>query len=126
MPQDETPPIITGITNYGGTHYVGNQAVGPNAHASSDIVGFDLTPTRRARAAELLDQVERLVSEHESTLADPAATRRELRRLRDELDEKEPQSSVLQRALDQLKAFAQPVTPLIAAIAQLAQAIHGS
>jgi hypothetical protein len=68
----------------------------------------------------------RLLEEHRAALADPDATAREMRRLREELDEDEPQLPVLQRALDRLTAFVEPVTPLVVAVGQLAQTVQGT
>ena len=76
--------------------------------------------------AELLGYVEQLLTEHRAELADPDATTRELRRLREELDEEEPQPTVLRRALDRLTAFVQPVTPLVVAVGELAQTVRGT
>ncbi|MDN0200723.1 DUF5955 family protein [Streptomyces sp. S.PNR 29] len=120
------PPTNNGIVINGGTHYVGNQAVGHRAQAFSGSVGFQHQDAEQAaRTAELLLHVERLLQEHRSALADPDATTRELRRLREELDEEEPQPTVLRRALDRLNAFVQPVAPLVVAVGQLAQSLQG-
>ncbi|MFJ5211982.1 DUF5955 family protein [Streptomyces nigra] len=122
-PQD--PPVNNGIVISGGSHYVGNQAVGHRAQAFSGSVSFPAqAPGQAARTAELLAQVERLLQEHRAALADPDATDRELRRLREELEEEEPQPSVLRRALDRLTAFVQPVAPLVTAVGQLAQSVQ--
>ena len=121
------PPTNNGIVINGGTHYVGNQAVGHRAQAFSGSVAFQ--PQDAAQAAltsQLLVQVERLLQEHRSALADPDATSRELRRLREELDEEEPQPTVLRRALDRLNEFVQPVTPLVVAVGQLTQSVQAS
>jgi hypothetical protein len=120
------PPVNNGLVISGGTHYVGNQAVGHGAQAFSGAVSFaPPNAEQAARTAELLDQVERLLQEHREALADPEATTRELRRLREELDEEEPQPTVLRRALDRLTAFVQPVGPLVTAVGQLAQSVQG-
>jgi hypothetical protein len=121
------PPVNNGLVINGGTQYVGNQAIGPGARAFSGSVGLPARdPGQSASVAELLAHVERLLAEHGSALADPDATSRELRRLREELDEDEPQPTVLQRALDRLTGAVQPVTPLVVAIGQLAQAVQGA
>ncbi|MFD6315936.1 DUF5955 family protein [Streptomyces nigra] len=122
-PQD--PPVNNGIVISGGSHYVGNQAVGHRAQAFSGSVSFPAQDAgQAARTAALLAQVERLLQEHRAALADPDATDRELRRLREELEEEEPQPSVLRRALDRLTAFVQPVAPLVTAVGQLAQSVQ--
>ena len=122
-PQD--PPVNNGIVISGGSHYVGNQAVGHRAQAFSGSVSFPAQDAgQAARTGELLAQVERLLQEHRAALADPDATDRELRRLREELEEEEPQPSVLRRALDRLTAFVQPVAPLVTAVGQLAQSVQ--
>ncbi|MET7737003.1 hypothetical protein ABZT02_37580 [Streptomyces sp. NPDC005402] len=119
----QDPPVNNGLMISGGTHYVGNQAVGHRAQAFSGSVSFP--PQDAERTAELLAYVERLLEEHRAALADPDASSRELRRLREELDEAEPQPTVLRRALDRLNEFVQPVTPLVVAVGQLAQSVQG-
>ncbi|KUM75343.1 hypothetical protein J7F01_28345 [Streptomyces sp. ISL-22] len=120
------PPVNNGLMISGGTHYVGNQAVGPGARAFSGSVSFQpQDPEQAARTAELLALVERLLEEHRAALADPDATTRELRRLREELQEDEPQPTVLRRALDRLNEFVQPVAPLVVAVGQLAASVQG-
>jgi hypothetical protein len=121
------PPVNNGLVINGGTHYVGNQAIGDHAQAFSGSVAFQPQDAERAaaRLSELLVQVEQLLSEHREALADPDATTRELRRLREELDEEEPEPTVLRRALDRLTAFVQPVTPLAIAVGELAQTVRG-
>ncbi|WP_329232139.1 hypothetical protein [Streptomyces canus] len=119
----QDPPVNNGLMISGGTHYVGNQAVGHGAQAFSGSVS--LQPQDAERTAELLAYVEQLLEEHRAALADPDATSRELRRLREELDEAEPQPTVLRRALDRLNEFVQPVTPLVVAVGQLAQSVQG-
>jgi hypothetical protein len=119
----QDPPVNNGVMISGGTHYVGNQAVGHGAQAFSGTVSFQ--PQDAERTAELLAYVERLLEEHRTALTDPDATSRELRRLREELDEPDPQPTVLRRALDRLNEFVQPVTPLVVAVGQLAQSVQG-
>ncbi|MFE9770613.1 DUF5955 family protein [Streptomyces sp. NPDC005931] len=119
----QDPPVNNGVMISGGTHHVGNQAVGQGARAYSGSVSFQ--PGDAERTAALLAEVERLLEEHRAELADPAATAREVRRLREELEEREPQSTVLRRALDRLTEFVQPVAPLAVAVGQLAQSVQG-
>jgi uncharacterized membrane protein YccC len=119
----QEPPVNNGLMISGGTHYVGNQAVGQGAQAFSGSVSFQQQDPERT--AELLARVERLLEEHSTELADPEGTTRELRRLREELDEAEPEPTVLRRALDRLNEFVQPVTPLVVAVGQLAQSVQG-
>ncbi|MFJ4785197.1 hypothetical protein [Streptomyces sp. NPDC088794] len=120
------PPVNNGVVINGGTQYVGNQAVGHGAQAFSGSVSFQPQDAEQsARTTQLLAYVEQLLTEHRAALADPEATTRELRRLREELEEPEPQPSVLQRALDRLNAFVQPVTPLVVAVGQLTQSVQG-
>ncbi|MFF7948357.1 DUF5955 family protein [Streptomyces griseorubiginosus] len=119
----QDPPVNNGVMISGGTHHVGNQAVGHRAQAFSGSVSFQ--PQDAERTAELLTYVERLLDEHRAALADPDATTRELRRLREELDEPEPEPTVLRRALTRLNEFVQPVTPLVVAVGQLAQSVQG-
>ncbi|WP_320773715.1 DUF5955 family protein [Streptomyces sp. CRN 30] len=120
------PPVNNGLVINGGTHYVGNQAVGQNARAFSGAVSFPPQDAgQAARTAELLAQVERLLEEHRAALADPDAVGRELGRLREELDEAEPQPTVLRRALGRITEFVQPVGPLVTAVGQLAASVQG-
>ncbi|WP_241827058.1 hypothetical protein [Streptomyces graminilatus] len=122
------PPVNNGLVINGGTHYVGNQAIGHGAQAFSGSVGFEPRDDEQiaARMSELLLYVEQLLTEHREALADPEATTRELRRLREELDEDQPEPTVLRRALDRLTAFAQPVTPLVVAVGELTQSVRGA
>jgi len=119
----QDPPVNNGVMISGGTHYVGNQAVGHGAQGFCGSVSFQSLDAERT--AELLAHVERLLEEHRAALTDPDATTRELRRLREELDEPEPQPTVLRRALTRLNEFVQPVTPLVVAVGQLAQSVQG-
>jgi Family of unknown function (DUF5955) len=123
----QTLPVNNGIVINGGTHYVGNQAVGDRAQAFSGSVALPSQDTgERAQVVQLLGHIERLLQDHRAALAEPEATARELRRLREELDEDEPQPPVLRRAIDRLTAFVQPVTPLVVAVGQLAQSVMGT
>lgn len=70
----QDPPVNNGLMISGGTHYVGNQAVGHGAQAFSGSVSFQ--PQDAERTAELLAYVERLLEEHRAALADPDATSR--------------------------------------------------
>ncbi|WP_232838500.1 DUF5955 family protein [Streptomyces geranii] len=127
-PHVAQPPVNNGLVINGGTHYVGNQAIGHQAQAFSGSVAFQPQDPAQAaaRTAELLVHVQQLLSEHRAALADPEATDRELRRLREELDEEEPQPTVLRRALDRLTEFVQPVTPLVVAVGELATTVRGT
>ncbi|GGS62222.1 DUF5955 family protein [Streptomyces griseoviridis] len=120
------PPVNNGLVINGGTHHVGNQAVGHHARAYSGSVSFSPQDREQAaRTAELLTRVDQLLQEHRAALADPDAAGRELGRLREELDEAEPQPTVLRRALDRLTGFVQPVGPLVTAVGQLAASVQG-
>ncbi|HEY8980389.1 MAG TPA: hypothetical protein VIU15_12475 [Streptomyces sp.] len=123
MNDEQRPPLNQGVIQYGGTSNVGNQAIGPGATAYSGTVSFQ--PFDATRTAGLLAQVEALLTEHRERLADPAATSRELQRLRDELEEPEPQVGVVRRALTRLNEFVQPVTPLVVAVGELARSVQG-
>ncbi|MEH0420392.1 hypothetical protein [Streptomyces sp. B21-083] len=122
------PPVNNGLVINGGTHYVGNQAIGNQAQAFSGTVAFQPQDAEQAavRTAELLALVTQLLTEHRAALADPEATTRELRRLREELAEAEPQPTVLRRALTRLTEFVQPVTPLVVAVGELTQSVRGA
>ncbi|MEU7045068.1 DUF5955 family protein [Streptomyces varsoviensis] len=119
----QNPSVNNGLIISGGTHTVGNQAVGHRAQAIAGSVS--LHPQDAERTAELLARVEDLMAVHRAELADPEAVTRELRRLRDELADPEPEPTVLRRALNRLDDFVQPVTPLVAAVGQLAQSMQG-
>jgi chromosome segregation ATPase len=126
MPEDKPSPfgVNNGVYHAGGTSYVGNQAVGPNAHADSGPVSFSIAePGQRRELDGMLAEVERLLSEHADELHDAEAARGELRRLREELEEARPEPRLLRRALDRLASFAQQVTPLATAVGQLGQAV---
>ncbi len=119
--------VNNGVQQSGGHSQVGNQAVGAGAQAVAGSVGFQtVLPAQHTDAAELLALIERLLTEHRSALPDQSGTQVELRRLREELDEPEPQPGVLRRALERLAAFVQPVAPLVVAVGQLAQAVQGA
>ncbi|AOT57526.1 MULTISPECIES: DUF5955 family protein [Streptomyces] len=116
-----------GVQQYGGRSSVGNQAVGPGARAvAGDVtVHADGGAEERARVGELIRLVERLLEEHRAELPDQEAPRVELRRLREELDEGEPEPGVVRRALGRLARFAEPVAPVAAAVAELTRAVGG-
>src|SRR4051812_18914303 len=119
----QDPPVNNGLMISGGTHYVGNQAVGHGARAFSGSVSFQ--PQDAERTAELLASIERLLEEHRAALADPDATSRELRRLREELDEAEPQPTVLRRAPDPPNEVVPPGAPPVVPGGQPAQSGQG-
>jgi hypothetical protein len=124
-PDHSVPRVNNGILITGGTSYVGSQAVGPGAHAHSGTVNVGPQDAgQQAQVAELLVIVERLLEEHHGSLADPDAAAKEVRRLRDELDEDEPRPPVLRRALNRLTELVEPVAPLLEAVALLTQAIQ--
>ncbi|WP_267241289.1 DUF5955 family protein [Streptomyces sp. PR69] len=116
-----------GVQYYGGNNQAGNQAVGSGAQANAGRVFVQAaapTADERAQIRELLALIERLLEEHRAALPDQESPRAELRRLREELDDEEPQPGVVRRALDRLTAFAQPVAPLAAAVGELSQAVQ--
>ncbi|MCP9988998.1 DUF5955 family protein [Streptomyces sudanensis] len=113
-----------GVQQYGGHSSVANQAVGPGARAvAGDITVHAPGTGERARVEELIRLVERLLEEHREALPDREAPRVELRRLREELDEDEPEPGVVRRALNRLAGFAEPVAPVAAAVAELTRAV---
>ncbi|AUG76581.1 hypothetical protein CFP65_1699 [Kitasatospora sp. MMS16-BH015] len=121
------PPGNSGVQQYGGHSQVGNQAVGTNARAIAQNVGFQTAiPTTGLDPAALLALVERLLDQHREELPDQSATQVELRRIREELSEEEPQPGLIQRSLTRIAAFVEPVAPLVTAVAQLTQALHGT
>ncbi|MCQ0021668.1 DUF5955 family protein [Streptomyces somaliensis DSM 40738] len=67
--------------------------------------------------------MERLLEEHQAALSDREAPRVELRRLREELEESEPEPGVVRRALNRLAQFAEPAAPVAAAVAELTRAV---
>jgi len=123
MSDQQRPPVNQGVIQYGGTSNVGNQAIGPGATAHSGTVSFQSFDP--GRTTELLTRVEALLAEHRAQLTDPAATTRELQRLRDELEEPQPEVGVVRRALTRLNEFVQPVTPLVVAVGELARSVQG-
>jgi hypothetical protein len=124
MPQQPADNTNFGVQQYGGQSQVANQAVGPGARAVAGQVSFQsLTADQRTQIHDRLELIERLLDEHRTGLPDQDSPRAELRRLREELDESTPEPGVVRRALDRLTAFAEPVAPLAAAVAALAQAL---
>ncbi|MFE5207102.1 hypothetical protein [Streptomyces sp. NPDC056600] len=125
--QDRAGQVNHGIQQYGGHSQVGNQAVGQGARAEAGqvAVGAAFTGEQSARVEELLTRIELLLDQHQDELADTGAPRVELRRLREELAESEPQPGVLRRALDRLTAIAEPVVPLATAVGELARLVQG-
>ncbi|MGW0915993.1 DUF5955 family protein [Streptomyces sp. NPDC002784] len=124
MPQQPADNTNFGVQQYGGQSQVANQAVGPGARAVAGQVSFQsLTADQRTQLYDRLELIERLLDEHRAGLPDQDSPRAELRRLREELDEPTPEPGVVRRALDRLTAFAEPVAPLAAAVAALAQAL---
>ncbi|MER7576595.1 DUF5955 family protein [Streptomyces sp. NPDC126514] len=124
MPHQPADNTNFGVQQYGGQSQVANQAVGPGARAVAGQVSFQsLTADQRTQIHDRLELIERLLEEHRAGLPDQDTPRAELRRLREELDEPAPEPGVVRRALDRLTAFAEPVAPLAAAVAALAQAL---
>jgi hypothetical protein len=125
--RDGVGNVNHGVQQYGGHSQVGNQAVGHGARAEAGqvAVGAAFAGEQSARVEELLTRIERLLDEHRDELPDGSAPRVELRRLREELAESEPQPGVLRRALDRLTAFAEPVVPLATAVGELARLVQG-
>ncbi|GAA2265127.1 hypothetical protein GCM10010145_43370 [Streptomyces ruber] len=119
----QDPPVNNGIMISGGTHYVGNQAVGDRAQAFSGSVSFQ--PRDNERTAELIGRVEQLLDAHRAELGDPEGTAQELSRLREELAAPATPPTVLQRTLERLTALVEPVAPLVTAVGQLAQSVQG-
>ncbi|GAB2727228.1 hypothetical protein [Kitasatospora kifunensis] len=123
----EQPSVNHGIQQSGGHMQIGNQAVGRGAQAVTGGVSFGAAGSvQGADAGELLALIERLLTEHRDALPEQDGVRVELRRLREELEEAEPQPGVLRRALERLTSFVQPVAPLVVAAGQLAQAVEGA
>ncbi|OEJ97430.1 DUF5955 family protein [Streptomyces thermolilacinus] len=116
-----------GVQQYGGQSSVTNQAIGPNARAVAGRITVHAPggDQQRAQVEQLIQLVERLLEEHRAVLPDQEAPRVELRRLREELEEGEPEPGVVRRALTRLAAFAEPAAPLAAAVAELTRAVGG-
>ncbi|MFJ8042693.1 hypothetical protein ACIRBX_19600 [Kitasatospora sp. NPDC096147] len=116
-----------GVQQSGGHSQVGNQAIGPNARAVAHQIAFQsAAPAGSAeRIEQLLTTIQQLLTAHAAELPDPDAPQVELRRLREELDEAEPQPGVLRRALDRLAAIAVPIVPLATAVAELSTVVLG-
>ncbi|GAA5118226.1 hypothetical protein [Haloechinothrix salitolerans] len=111
-----------GIQQSGGSSHVGNQAVGPNAHA----VSRDNTVSSGPDVEALLDQVGTLLARHRAELSETDALAAELAhgRVREELARPEPDRSRLERLLGGLAAFVRPVTPLVTAVDALVTAVR--
>ncbi|MFI5527892.1 DUF5955 family protein [Kitasatospora sp. NPDC051853] len=118
------PGANYGVQQSGGHSQVGNQAVGPGARAIAHQIAFQsAAPSHRIE--ELLTTIEQLLAAHATELPNPETPQVELRRLREELAEDEPQPGVLRRALDRLTAVAVPIAPLATAVAELTTAVLG-
>ncbi|MER5641622.1 DUF5955 family protein [Kitasatospora sp. NPDC002227] len=127
VPGPAAAPANAGVQQFGGHSQVGNQAVGTNAQAVAGSIGFQTAlPADRTDPAELLALIARLLDQHRAELPDQSGTQVELRRIREELEESEPQPGILRRSLDRISAFVQPVTPLVVAVGQLTTALHGA
>lgn len=120
------PVTNHGVQQFGGHSQVGNQAIGQHARAIAGQVGFQQSADdQRALAVELLATVERLLTEHRAELPDGDAPQLEVRRLREELAEQEPEPGMLRRSLDRLAVIATPVAPLAVAVGELTTAVRG-
>ncbi len=118
-------PVNNGFQQSGGNSQIGNQAIGAGARAVAGDIGFrTLVPAPATQASDLLTLVERLLEEHRAELPDQSGTQVELRRIREELGEAEPQPGVLRRGLERLTSFVEPVTPLVVAVGRLSQAVQ--
>lgn len=112
-----------GIQQSGGQSFVGNQAVGPGAKAVSRDIQLT-AGSEGERAQRLLGALEELLERHAAEL--PGTTKATAEILREELDRPEPDRGVLGRLLERLTALVKPVPPLVTAVTQLSEAIHGA
>lgn len=110
--------INYGIQQSGGTSNVGNQAVGPNARATSHGLRFT------GATEELLTELMTLLDRHRAELPDTVAATAE--RLQDELAKPQPDRRMLTRILDSLTTLVKPVTPLVNTVAELTKAINSA
>lgn len=107
-----------GIQQSGGTSNVGNQAVGPNARATS--YGQRISPA----TGDLLAELTVLLDRHRGELPGTADTAAE--QLHDELAKPQPDRGVLTRILDQLATVVKPIVPLVKIVAELTKAINSA
>ncbi|MFK8908386.1 hypothetical protein [Streptomyces sp. YS-3] len=118
----QDPPVNNGVVVSGDNHYVGSQAAG---HAQVFVHQVSVQPQDTELLAELLSHVEQLLDQYYLALAGPRAPAQDLlRRLREELEDVEPQPTVLWRILDRLNEYVQPVTPLVVAVGRLADSVQ--
>lgn len=105
-------------TEYG-MHITGGQVNGPiamGAHARATVhnVGTASPATR-----QLLDQLDRLLGEYETTVDEPGKARRDAADIRRELAEPEPDKSRVLDALRRLSLRAAEVTVIVEVIAKI-------
>lgn len=119
--RDDSPNY--GIQQSGGQSTVGNQAVGPGAKAVSRDI--HLAPGAEGETTQrLLETLEGLLDRHSAEL--PGTTKATAEILREELNRPEPDRGVLGRLLERLTTLVKPVPPLVTAVTQLSEAIHGA
>jgi hypothetical protein len=119
--RDDSPNY--GIQQSGGQSIVGNQAVGPGAKAVSRDI--HLAPgSDGERTQRLLETLEALLERHSAEL--PGTTKATAEILREELNRPEPDRGLLGRLLERLTTLVKPVPPLVTAVTQLSEAIHGA
>ncbi|PZG17207.1 hypothetical protein C1I95_15965 [Micromonospora craterilacus] len=108
-----------GIQQSGGVSQVGNQAVGPGAHAVGGALwatapGVDV-PALVARLVEVLDR-------HRDEL--PDATRAVAAELRLQLARQNPEPARVTALLQRLAALAAPVAPVASAVTEVLRAVQ--
>ncbi|SCL36385.1 hypothetical protein GA0070616_5473 [Micromonospora nigra] len=111
-----------GIHQSGGVSQVGNQAVGPGAHAVGGSLAAT-TPTG-VDVPALLAQLLKLVEQHRAQLPQPAhAVAAELRAQLGRPDVEPARVTVL---LHRLAALASPVAPVAAAVTEVLKAVQAA
>lgn len=111
--------INFGIQQSGGVSQVGNQAVGPGAHAVGGALwattpGVDV-PTLVAHLVETLDR-------HRAELPEPA--RAVAAELRVQLARPDPEPARVTALLQRLAALAAPVAPVASAVTEVLRAVQ--
>ncbi|HUR09104.1 MAG TPA: hypothetical protein VM347_41650 [Nonomuraea sp.] len=103
-------------TEYG-VHITGGQvngpiAMGPHARATVNNLGSPVTE-------QLLDQLDRLLGEYETTVDEPGKARRDATDIRREAAEPEPDKSRILDALKRLSLRAAEVTAIVEVIGKI-------
>ncbi|MEV4178605.1 hypothetical protein [Nonomuraea sp. NPDC049709] len=114
---------MSGGNDYGvhisGGNVSGPIAMGPHARATVHNTVHNTGPAAGVEAGRLLDVLERLLTEHEAALTEPARARRDVGDVRRELEEAEPDRSRILDALKRLSVRAAEVSVIVEVVSQI-------